>query len=419
VTATSQSASLEGRLREVLPGTAFLEAGGFGIEGRVAPTAAVAPSSLEEVAAVLRAANDASAAAVPFGGGTQQALGALPDRFDLALDLRRLNAVAEHEPADLTVTVQAGMTLGALQEHLAAQGQWLPLDPPIAREATLGGVFATDASGPARIAYGTARDLVIGMTVALADGSVVRSGGRVVKNVAGYDMTKMHIGALGTLGVILQVSMKVAPLPKQTTTMGAASEDEAPLLALAFRIRDAGLPANGLSLLRKAGGPESRLLMRFAGSPAAVERSLRDVTAYGTDLGLSVEQSSATAWTEVAALFTSGRAVLKATHLPSAAGKILRETERLNVDVLSYPTAGVTYALPLTLPAALYEAVTSFRDWLAARSGSLVLESAPVEAKVALGVWGSPRGDFELMRSLKAQMDPKRILNPGRFAGGL
>src|SRR5713226_1222128 len=182
----------------------------FAVEGR-APEAVAFPGTKEEVAAALVLAGEAGVPVTPWGGGTKMAIGSPPNQIGLVLGLARLNRILEHEPGDLTVTVEAGLTLDALQAELGKRGQWLSLDPGSADRATVGGILASNASGPRRHLYGTARDLVIGLTVVGADGSVVRGGGKVVKNVAGYDLPKLYIGSFGTLGVLVEATFKLRP----------------------------------------------------------------------------------------------------------------------------------------------------------------------------------------------------------------
>src|SRR3990170_7695424 len=195
----SQLESIVGR-EGVLGATAT-----FAVDG-LTPQAAVAPASYEQVAAVMRYSYAEGLAVIPWGGGTYIHAGNIPARYDIALGLSRLNAVVEHEPADLTATVQAGMTLSELQRHLGGAGQLLPLDPPGGERATIGGILAANASGPWRHAFGSARDMTIGLRVITAEGRITRAGGRVVKNVAGYDLCKLYIGSLGTLGVIVEAT---------------------------------------------------------------------------------------------------------------------------------------------------------------------------------------------------------------------
>src|SRR5262249_18223853 len=182
------------------------------LEGRT-PEAVAFPGSKAEIAASLGLAGEEGVPVLPLGGGTRLGLGASPGHVGLVIGLRRLASLVEHEPGDLTATAQAGMTMGALQAELGKRGQWLSLDPPWADRATVGGVLAGNASGPRRHLYGTARDLVIGVTVVMADGSIVRGGGKVVKNVAGYDLPKLFVGSFGTLGIIAEATVKLRPLP--------------------------------------------------------------------------------------------------------------------------------------------------------------------------------------------------------------
>lgn len=413
---------LEKRLRAALPAGCFgAEPAKFEIDGQ-APALVVSPASTQGVALAMREASSCGAAVVPWGGGSHMALGMPPGRYGLALDLHRLSEVVEYEPADLTVTVQAGLRLADLQDWLAAQGQWLALDPPCASSSTIGGVLATNAAGPARIAHGTARDLVIGMMVATAGGQLVKSGGRVVKNVAGYDLAKMHIGALGTLGVIVQTTLKVAPLPKAVRAISIDDDSDSieALLRLAFRVRDAGLPATGLAVTRLVGAPARRLVLRFAGSPAAVDRSTETASRLAQDERLVAEQVPEKIWQELGAVRSSDPGVLvRISHLPSDALRVFGQAAELRADVLVYPTTGLTYARLLTLARAQQDSLRALRGDVEAAGGALVLEAAQAEAKRELGVWGAPRGDFALMQALKREMDPEGTLNPGRFVAGI
>ncbi len=271
---TPDLVALSETLRSTLPADVLSSSpdDAYAVDG-LSPALVAMPSTQQDVASVLAAADAAGAGVLPRGGGTQTGLGMPPRRYDLALDLRRLDRVVEYEPADLTMTVEAGLRLSELQRLLGEHGQWLPLDPPLPDEATIGGVLATNASGPSRLRYGSPRDLVIGMTVALASGELVKSGGRVVKNVAGYDLSKLHIGALGTLGVIVQAAFKTAPLPPRDTIVAVSGDLDA-LSKLADAIIEARLALLGLVLSRTTSEPIWTLAARFAGGVAAVERSL-------------------------------------------------------------------------------------------------------------------------------------------------
>ena len=174
---------------------------------------------------MLKEANEKCWAVAPRGSGNANRLGNLPGRLDVVVGAGMLPHTIDHNPGDLTISVGAGTRFGLLRERLAEEGQWLPLDPPLAARRTVGGILAANLSGPLSLSYGAARDFVLGVRVASADGTVTKSGGNVVKNVTGFDLPKLHIGALGTLGIILQAAFKVLPLPKEDRTLAAAFDD--------------------------------------------------------------------------------------------------------------------------------------------------------------------------------------------------
>jgi len=191
----------------------------------VVPGCVVAPGSLEELSAVMCVAYERRAAVVPWGGGTQQYIGSPPVRVDLLVRTERLNRVLIHEPDDLTISVEAGITLGTLRELTARHGQMLPIDPPLSGRATIGGLLATAADGPRRLGYGTLRELTIGITVVEASGRISRGGGMVVKNVSGFDMMKLYLGSLGTLAIIASANFKLLPIPRAAATLLCTFDD--------------------------------------------------------------------------------------------------------------------------------------------------------------------------------------------------
>ena len=190
----------------------------YAIDG-IDPQAVVLPRSTHEIQEVLGYAADRELSVITAGGGTKLGIGNPPEGVDLILSTSRLDQVLEYEPADLTVTVEAGIRLAALQAKLAEHGQYFPLDPPYADRCTIGGITATNASGPSRLRFGSARDLVLGMRVVQSSGTVVKSGGKVVKNVAGYDLNKLYLGSFGTLGILTEISLKLQPLPEIERTV--------------------------------------------------------------------------------------------------------------------------------------------------------------------------------------------------------
>src|SRR5579871_4081952 len=212
------------------------------------PQLIVAPGDEQQIAQILKAANDAGLAVIPRGGGTKLAWGNPPQRADVILSTARLNAIVEHAHSDLTVTVEAGCTLKQLGETLAKQNQRLALDGLWPTRATVGGILSTNDSGALRLRFGSLRDLVIGATIALADGTLAKSGGKVVKNVAGYDLPKLVTGALGTLGVITQATFRLHPMPKETRTVSCLARDAREAQRIVLVIQDSKLAHSALQI---------------------------------------------------------------------------------------------------------------------------------------------------------------------------
>jgi glycolate oxidase FAD binding subunit len=394
----------------------------------------VAPRSAAELAEALQAADAKGDAVAPVGGGTQLDLGMPPARLDLVIETTKLDHVVEYEPADLTVTVEAGIRFAELQTLLAEQGQFLALDPPSAPGATLGGLMATNASGPLRFAYGTARDLVIGTRVANPDGHVTHAGGRVVKNVAGYDLNKLYIGSLGTLGIITELSLKLAPIPPATNTIVgrfASSEFDAvrgiidalvhsPLSPLAIELVGPGAAA-------ASGLPEAMLVVfRVGGYPQAVERQVRDLSALlNQHNGQRVDRTDG-AWDDLAGMRVSAQrrdVVVKAAVPLAESTRVVEILERrlagLDPHVWAHAGNGVAYAA-CHAPSAP-DVLRELRAEVGAlgENASLVIQRCPTILKRALDVWGDPGSSVGLMRALKAKLDPNNTLNPGRYVGGI
>jgi glycolate oxidase FAD binding subunit len=404
-------------LREVLSAKAVdLDPGDeYAVDGEM-PSMVARPGTQADVAAVLEAASEAGAAVVPRGGGTLMALGMPPARYDVALDLRGLDALVEYEPADLTVTVEAGMELDRLASVLRERGQMLPLSTFRDTRTTVGGVLATNLHSPGfRHMYGAARDLCIGMTVALADGEVVKSGGRVVKNVAGYDMGKLHIGALGTLGVILQATFKVVPEPAASGGGIVAGEREA-LEKTLRSLLEARLALRSASLTCEASEGAWRLSAGFAGSEAAVERSGSQFRAIAGD---SADDGAWDAVSRAYAAVQNDPVCVRATVPAAQTGALAQALADAEASVVYEPTLGSAHGSWGDADAVDAERIAALRQRAVDAGGALIVERAPVELKRAADVWGAPRGDFALMRRLKEQFDPAGTLNPGRYVGGI
>lgn len=405
------------------------------------PSAVVAPESSEQVQQVLRFADELDLAVVPWGGGTAMHVGNIPRRYDIALLLTRLDQILEHEPADLTVSVQAGIRLTDLQRHLARFHQFLPLDPPFADQATIGGILATAASGPLRYAYGAPRDLMIGLTVVQADGTLTRAGGRVVKNVAGYDIGKLHIGALGTLGVITEARFKIMPLPAvdRTVLLTAVTIEEATNLVFALDRANLGLKALVLlnrEAARVLDADLPAIAVRIGGETGAVEAITAHVHRLAQEAGAAWRDVEAgeTVWEKVRRVGTGGgeREVLRglplltarASLLPTQVAPFLQALEQLAPSMAPVvsaiiPLGSITSTWHLNEPETASGLANDLYQLSRRFGAQLWLEAAPRDIKEQVDVWGLLPESFPLMQQLKAQLDPKRCLNPGRYVGRL
>lgn len=402
------------------------EPGGVEIDG-VSPTATVWPEDEQLLADVLCGARNCGLSVIAVGGGAHLSLGNVPDACDVAVSTARLDGTIDHEPDDLTVIVDAGVRVSDLQARLAEHGQMLPIDPPCAEGATIGGVLAANAQGSLRHAYGTLRDWVIGMRVAGADGRVTKSGGRVVKNVTGYDMHKLHIGALGTLGVITQATFKLAPLPHASETLVAGFARASDACGLILRARDAGLALHAAEALSPhaaetvLGDARWSAVLRLGGSDAAVARSMRDLRMLTADTGGRIAEHRSDVWSRWAAAFAPRRLSLRGGVLPSQAaetldaldGRLARAAPKLSATV----AAGVVRADLDCAGERAGALAARARETFEERRGTMIIDAAPLALKEEQDVFGAARADIELMRRLKREFDPDRTLSPGRFIG--
>jgi glycolate oxidase FAD binding subunit len=352
------------------------------------------PSNAEELALRLREAADARLAVVPVGGGRASAMGDPPARCDVELHTSRLDRVLEHTQGDMVVSVEAGITLEALQAELGKTDQFLPVDPFNSPGHTVGGLLASGWTGPLRQRFGGPRDFLIGIRVALPDGRLATAGGRVVKNVSGYDMMKLHLGALGALGVIVAASFKVFPKPLHDVTL----ESSYPSFEEAWAASELALtlPLAPAALELFSSG---RVLARFLGSRDAVNRMV-------DELGWAHADSAA--WSE-----HSHRA-------PESWARIAIPRHQLRATLLSLPAGAEWWASPgvgvvYWSVATDVDTVRKARSAAESAGGSLVLMAAPLEIRREVGAWGTPPATLELMQRLKAAFDTDRILNPGRF----
>lgn len=394
----------------------------------VVPTLVVAPATAAEAAATLAEAAQQRLAVAPVGGGTALALGNPPEKVDIALSTARLGGILDYEPTDLVLSVGAGARLGDVQAVLAEHGQGLPIDPPGGDAATIGGLIATALVGPRRLGSGTLRDLLIGIAVAHPSGAVSRAGGMVVKNVSGYDLPRVYHGSLGTLGLIVSANFKVLPLPRRDTTILAAYDTLPEALAAADRIRQSRVRPAALEVTTAAGawGLAGRLLGRPDATAALTEEAARLT---GTETWTIDAAESADWWREYVTAtdlrLPPAEALLHAAVRPretaTLAEGVVALLDRLGIEA---PAIQVSPGLGLVTlrvrlgnepdPAARLAELLALLGALADHASVL---AAPPDWKRGLDVWGRQPETLDLMRALKQEFDPDRVLNPGRFVG--
>ena len=392
---------------------------GDAVDG-VAPSWVATPGSTAEVAEVLRAAAEHSLTVVARGTGSKLGWGAPPSGADVVVDTTRMDRIVEHAAGDLIVHVQAGITLAALQEALAPAGQRLGLDPVV--PGTIGGLVATGGSGPLRLSHGGVRDLLIGVTMVRADGVVAKAGGKVVKNVAGYDLGKLLTGSWGTLAVVTEAIFRLHPLPVAARWVTVGVDTAETTNARVQAVVHSQLVASAVELDRPADGAAT-LGVLVEGIEAGVAGRVDSLLAL---LGPgATAHDTAPAWWGFPP-WTPGEVALKLTHEIAGLPRLLDALDiaagahGLRAAVRGAAGVGVLHAaLPGDAdPPAVAAVVDTVRGASAAWGGDVVVVDAPAPVKAALDVWGPVRG-LDLMRRVKDQFDPEHRLAPGRFVGGI
>lgn len=452
-------------LREVLGEDGLLEGAqvtDYAVDGR-RPQAVLFPRTRDEVERLVILARQETITIVPWGGGAQMGLGAPPRRLDLVVCLSRLDRILNQDHENMTVTAEAGIRLAAIQEGLRRMGPgfFLPLDPPCAETITLGGALATNASGPRRFRYGTLRDMVLGIEVIIPEelehGGQTRAGGRTVKNVSGYDMSKLYIGSLGTLAIITEATCRILPLPEdRATVVGVFSRPEDPWRlvealqgsqlipscievyngeTVAFLTTSSNVRFNsegdawaavGLEGIGEAVGRQIEEIERLARSDGVKEMQILrgpEEEAFWKRLGqIGYEIRKRSPW-------SIGLKVSVPLSMAQEMSKTI-DDQLSKMDVpfhqLSHAGSGISYAhLPLSeslyteQEKSLEQMVRALREEIEHSDGSLVVEYAPPAFKGRVDVWGKVGGTLPIMERLKEQFDPAAILNPGRYVGGI
>ena len=408
------------------------------------PTTVENPETLEGLSNSLAKIHGAGLSAVPWGGGTRIGVGNIPSSYDVAIDLSSFTGEIEHEPGDMTVVANAGVKFGRLNDVLAAEGQRLAFEVGNPASATVGGSVASNAAGHRQSSTGGIRDWVIGMQTVLADGTVTKSGGRVVKNVQGYEMHRLNTGAFGTLGVVSQVAFKLLPLPAEQQTIIAwfdehdtASEVGTNLVNGLFMPEAITLVSGpAANMVISASGesvPTERtyaLMVRVGGGIRAVERQVNEVVgavgAQGAN-GYAVlsDDATAQAWSELDDVESTAAIAVRFISRASVALNAVRELESHPIILETSPISSVTdlgfgsatiTATPTDDEAALRIA-RFMREQLSQKQGSYVIEKCPLNVKHDMDVFSDVGTSIDLMRRIKAEYDPTNTLNPGRFAG--
>jgi glycolate oxidase FAD binding subunit len=415
----------------------------YAVDG-ILPRLVVTPTTVEQVSQIVELVSQQGASLIVRGGGSHMDVGGIPARIDILLKTNRLTRLLEHEAPDLTCHVEVGNTLANLQAQLATKGQQLALDPPDAAQATIGGLLASNASGPKRLRYGSARDLVIGLRVVQANGEVTRSGGRVVKNVAGYDLNKLYIGSFGTLGVIVEANFKLQPLPQAERTLLLTYSDASHAMATVIALLGSLLTPSAIELIDPGAASDLSdffgihlptnsytLAVDFEGSQTTIDRQLDETRLlareHGALMGDDLTGEAQDNFWNAVREHSGGTLTCKVAILVSQVAGYLEQVAQicqrheLEAAIVAHAGNGILYIelRPSDAVPRLMKAIADLRSYAQAAKGSLVVEHCPVELKRLINVWGEPGPDFYLMQRLKQQFDPKGTFVRGRFVGGL
>jgi len=428
----------------------------YAVDG-LTPSAVTLPRDRKEVAEVLKWASHQHISVFTRGGGTQMSLGNVPETVGLVLGISGLSRILDHQPADLTATVEAGITLDRLQQELSSKGQFLPLQTPLAANATVGGTLAANVTGPLRISYGQPRDWLIGISVVGAGGVETKAGGKVVKNVTGYDLNKLYTGSLGTLGIIVEATFKLSPMPPRQT-----------LLLAGFRTLAAGVEATRKLLqepwapqgLQVADGPAAGQLnaafdtplpgqlgtngalafVFFSGRARAVQRrveecirSLLESGATGADVpdeaegGRSIKGLTDLGWSQTTKPYLGIKVNVPPSSLAQVVGSYQQDSSLgLPPGIIADPAFGMARLFWRSRSVSdwmddslVLDAIFRIRELTRVAGGTTLVEHCPFPLKKQIDVWGDHPQGMEIMRRIKQKFDPLGILNPGRFAGRL
>lgn len=405
----------------------------------------VSPQSEEDITKLLNYANTNGKTISVISGGTKRGYGGLTEAEDIALSLENYKGIIEHTVGDMTLTVKAGTPFQELQDYLAKYNQKISLDPAWPESATIGGVIAANDSGPKRLGYGAARDVVIGLRIAYPDGTVIRSGGKVVKNVAGYDMNKLFIGSMGTLGVLTEVTLKLRPLPKYESLvlMSFPNGNVEEIKSFVVQLLDSMMEPVSLELLsptlseKLTGQRTYTLAIGFEDVESSVhyqEEFVEKMKPVQAGFQLLAKEKAKEFWSEFNKIGPNGaientgtetKAVLKIGVVNLDGIKVIQESELLN-DSLNLQVkahGGLGHGLcQIYLSGAAEDIVAGIehlRKFVTELGGYATVKHLPLVLRQKVNVWGEAPSYFFLLEGIKKKIDPNRVLNPKRFVGGI
>ncbi len=399
------------------------------------PEAIAYPQTTEELSEIVACAATNRWAMIPFGSGSKLAWGGPASQSQLAISTAKLNRVIDHAAGDLTVTAEAGVRFTDLQAPLATERQFLAIAPHHAQQATLGGIVSTANTGSIRQRYGGIRDMLIGISFLRWDGQLAKAGGRVVKNVAGYDLMKLLTGAYGSLGIITQLTFRLYPMPNASATVVITGESGA-IADLMQQVLLSSLTPIALDLLSAqttqtlALGTGTALLAQFQTIPEGIEQQTTQLLELAKQYGLTgdryTDAPEQNLWQRLAEQLdgrpNSGAIACKIGVLPNQAVstlEVIREACPSNISIIHAGSGVGWLRCPDAQPADSQTVIQTVRSHCNTHGGYLSLLEAPAAVKQALDIWGYSGNALEVMRSIKTQFDPHNLLNPGRFVGGL
>lgn len=415
-------------IESVLGSDNVTQSASFKLDG-IAPSVLALPGCAQEAAECLRISSRLRATVIPAGSMSWLDCGNPVRSADMVLSLERMTRVVDYSPPDLTATVQAGLLLHTLNGLTTRERQWLPLDPPGSSAASMGAVAACNSSGPLRLGFGTPRDYVIGLKLAHADGTESKCGGRVVKNVAGYDMNKLYVGSYGTLAVITELTFKLRPLPDSNATVVLTAKHHASLLAFAGRVIASELQPASVFLTKRlvsdlsaSSAETERLFIRFIDNAAAVRHQvdwIRHEIGDDLDVTVLIDDDSESLWRHVADIDQRAANAVRISVPASNVGS------RLVSLTMPGCAAAVDFGLGIIRLSfdgdekQTVETIKQMRSQAAESGGTLFVERASSGVKQEVDAWGNGYDAYDLMRSVKAKFDPESVLNPGRFVAGI